>query len=245
MRFIPTSSHPTVVLWCVNLRHDADLVSRSRSLLTPHECARANAFGFQELRDNFVLCRGALRVLLSRFGCGAAADLRFTAGFHGKPELAAATERRVEFNLSHSGGMLACAFARQRELGVDIERHRPIDDYADIARRFFSAPEVEDLMSIEESGRQTAFYDCWVRKEAVIKALGGGLSVPLDSFRVSLAPADAGALLDVRDRPDEARSWTLAAFSPAPHFSGAVACRDPHVRLEVHSADIVDVFAQS
>jgi len=235
----------TVVLWCVSLRHDADLVSHSRSLLTPHECARADAFGFQELRDNFVLCRGALRVLLSRFGCGAAVDLRFTAGSHGKPELAAAAERRVEFNMSHSGGMLACAFARKRELGVDIERHRPIDDYAEIARRFFFAPEVEDLMRVEESGRQAAFYDCWVRKEAFIKALGGGLSVPLDSFRVSLAPGNAAALLDVRDRPEEARSWTLAAFTPAPHFSGAVACRDPHVRLEFHSADIVDVFAQS
>src|SRR6516162_8389969 len=169
---------PTVVLWCVSLRHDADLVSHSRSLLTPPECARADAFGFQELRDNFVLCRGALRVLLSRFGCGAAADLRFTAGSHGKPELAGAAERRVEFNVSHSGGMLACAFANKRELGVDIERHRPIDDYAEVARRFFSAPEVEDLMSVEESGRQAAFYDCWVRKEAFIKALGGGLSVP-------------------------------------------------------------------
>ena len=236
---------PTVVVWCVNLRHDADLVSRSRSLLTPHECARADAFGFQELRDTFVLCRGALRVLLSRLGCGAAADLRFTAGFNGKPELAAAAERRVEFNLSHSGGMLACAFAHTRELGVDIERHRPIDDFADIARRFFSPPEVEDLMSIEESGRQAAFYDCWVRKEAFIKALGGGLSVPLDSFRVSLAPADTAALLDVRDCPVEAQSWTLAAFSPAPHFSGAVACRHPHVSLDFHSADIVDVFAQS
>jgi 4'-phosphopantetheinyl transferase len=139
--------------------------------------------------------------------------------------------------------MLACALTRDYPIGVDVEHHRPIADLAQIAQRFFSREEVGDLMRVPEPARSAAFYDCWSRKEAFIKALGGGLSIPLDSFRVSLEPGRA-ALLEVRDAPGEAAAWTIRAFDPAAEFSGALAIRDRAPEVEVRHATAADILAE-
>ena len=234
-----------VEVWCVRLKRNVEVLRRANALLTRDERRRAEAFHFQSLQDDFTLCRAALRELLSRLGCGAAEDLRFTFGTHGKPVLEGTVRSHVDFNISHSAGLLACAFTRDRDLGVDIERHRPLKDYQDIANRFFSPAEVAELLSLDPALREAAFYDCWVRKEAFVKALGGGLSIPLDSFRVSFAPGRPAALLDMRDHRDEARAWTIEAFAPGVGFSGAIACRDRDVSVRVHHVEIADVFAHA
>jgi 4'-phosphopantetheinyl transferase len=232
-----------VHVWCVKLRGNRELVARARSLLTADERSRADGFRFRELRDDFALSRGSLRVLLSGLGFGTPADLRFTYGPQGKPALDPSSS--VRFNLSHSEGIFACAFARERDVGIDIEYQRPIADCEGIARRFFSPAEQSELMSINEPQRTVAFYNCWVRKEAFVKALGGGLSIPLDCFRVSVAPGHGAALLSVRNRPEEARAWTMFAFSPAPGFSGAIAFRDKRRRIRIHHADAGDIFVDA
>jgi 4'-phosphopantetheinyl transferase len=186
--------------------------------------------------------RGLLRVLLSRLECAAPADFSFKYGPHGKPALDRDLSWSLGFNVSHSGGILACAFARGAEVGIDIEFQRSGVEYERIAQRFFSPAEHRELMSVDEAMRGVAFYDCWVRKEAFVKALGGGFSIPLDSFQVSLAPGHAAALLHVRDTPGEERAWTIHAFSPAPRFSGAVALRDRRKRVRVHRSDAREIF---
>ena len=233
---------PTVDVWCITLDCEPPLIARARALLSADERARADAFHFQRLHDDFVAARATLRVLLSRTVGAAAGELRFAYGPQGKPALAGTAAASVQFNASHSGGLFACALASDRAIGVDVEQHRALPDLEPIARRFFSPAECRDLLAVPESTRTAAFYDCWSRKESFIKALGGGLSIALDSFRVSLSPERA-ALLEVRNDADEARAWTIRSFLPAAGFSGALAIRAPTARVQVRHASARGILA--
>jgi 4'-phosphopantetheinyl transferase len=134
---------------------------------------------------------------------------------------------------------------RDREIGVDLEQHRQVLDYERIALRFFSATERRDLMSVPSAIRPSAFFDCWTRKEAFVKAIGGGLSIPLDSFGVSLMPEQPAALLNVAGSAREASEWTIQAFLPAPGFSGAVALRCCRPHVHVRHMDVQEVFVSA
>jgi 4'-phosphopantetheinyl transferase len=147
-------------------------------------------------------------------------ELRY--GPHGKPCV-----EGLRFNLAHSHELALYAFSRGRELGVDLERIRPLRDAAAIAERYFSAEENAVLRSLPEIQRHEAFFRCWTRKEAYLKALGDGLARPLDSFDVTLAPGEPARLLRVQGAPDEAARWSLLHLDPAPGFVGALAAEGP------------------
>jgi 4'-phosphopantetheinyl transferase len=132
----------------------------------------------------------------------------------------------VCFNMSHAGNMAAYAFTIGCELGVDIERIRPVPEMADIAARFFAPEEAADLMKLPESDRPLGFFTCWTRKEAYIKAVGDGLSIPLAGFRVTLRPGDPAQLLSLNDDAQAARDWTLHHLDPAPDYVAALAYLD-------------------
>ena len=237
-----TTAGTDVHVWCVTLRRERDLVARARALLGPDERRRADAFSFEHLGDDFAISRATMRALLSTMVGTPPADLRFSYGPYGKPSLAGDGPGRVEFNASHSGDIFACAVTRDRPLGIDVERSRRLPDYARLAQRFFSAAEYRDLMTLEESLRPAAFYACWSRKEAFIKALGGGLSIPLDSFRVSLTPGRTAALLEVRGEPAEAAAWTIRDFLPDAGYAGAIAIRDRSATVHLHHADAAAIL---
>jgi 4'-phosphopantetheinyl transferase len=130
----------------------------------------------------------------------------------------------LRFNLSHSDELAVYGFAAGRELGVDVEEVRGLQDATDVAARFFSRRENEAYLALEARDRPQGFFNCWTRKEAFIKALGDGLYHPLDRFDVSLAPGEPAKVLRVEDTPGEC-GWTLHSFSPRPGFIGAVAFR--------------------
>lgn len=135
--------------------------------------------------------------------------------------------------MSHSCDVALIAVARDREVGVDVERLRDGVDLEGIARRFFSPTEVSALLALPQHHRQEAFFSCWTRKEAYIKARGSGLSMPLDGFDVSLAPDAPAALLTTRPDPMDATRWSLYSFDPALAYLAALAveraARDPSV----------------
>ena len=234
-----------VHIWCVELKHDRDLVFRARSILAENERTRADEFRFSELQDDFVVSRASLRVLLSVLGFGPPGEVRFRYGLQGKPALDEEVPGSLGFNVLHSQGLMACALVRGLEIGIDIEFHRSIPDLEGIARRFFSPEEHAELVSVVGSQRMAAFYSCWVRKEAFLKALGTGFSGSLDSFRVSVGPGRSAALLHIRDAPGEHLAWAIHELSPAPGFSGAVALRDRRKRIQVHRADVRELFVSA
>ena len=117
------------------------------------------------------------------------------------------------------------------EIGVDVERVRSNFEYEEIAERFFSANEVAILRTIPAEQKLEAFYNCWTRKEAYIKAHGKGLSLPLDSFDVSFAPGEPPILLMTRDEPQESSHWTLVDLQPGPGYVGALAVKGTGCRF--------------
>jgi 4'-phosphopantetheinyl transferase len=190
-------------------------------LLDAGERSRAHRFVFEKGRDAFIASHGWLRTLLGRYLRADPRGIRFVLGERGKPAIPGFP---LHFNLSHSDTMAACAVTRENEVGIDIERIRPMDDIENIARRFFHAEECRKLLALPQPEHALAFFRCWTRKEAYIKAIGDGLFAPLDGFEVTLAPAEPVAFVQIDNRPATAE-WSLFEFDAGPDYAGAVAIR--------------------
>ncbi len=218
-----------VGLWIVRLEASEENFARSLAALSKEETSRAERFHFDRHRRAFVLGRAALRFLLATYLGVEAAAVQFVYGPQGKPALAPAHKNAsssLQFNASNSGDLAAYAFTNGCEIGVDVERYRALPDFEKIARRFFSPEEAAELLELSPAETTSGFFNCWTRKEAFIKAVGGGLSIPLDSFRVTLAPGAAARMVSLGGSNAAARRWTLYDFAPAPEYAGAIAYPD-------------------
>jgi len=174
--------------------------------LDPGERARAARFRFERDRRRFVARRLFLRGILAEHLGVEPAGIRYRTTGNGKPELADAA---LAFSTSHADDLAIVAVVAGGEVGVDIERMRPMRDALDIAGRFFTAREVEHLQSRDGAGRSAAFLRLWTRKEAYVKLLGRGLSMPLDDFEVlGLDGIDRVELDGTADRP-AASLWSV------------------------------------
>lgn len=205
----PLKEHE-VSIWYRNLACPPLELDRLLSLLSTDELERAQRFRFDSNRNEFIVARGTLRLLLGTYLAIAPAELRFTYSQYGRPSLVQHIgSLGLEFNLSHSSGVVLLAFARGRRIGVDVEKVRRDFATNEIAERFFSTAERAALRELPHEHRHEAFFRCWTRKEAFIKALGEGLSRPLDQFDVSLAPGKPAALLATRPDAEEVSRWLL------------------------------------
>jgi 4'-phosphopantetheinyl transferase len=207
-------------------RPEEDIVAFEK-ILSADEKERASRFHFDRHRRRYICGRGILRVLLARYLDIHAVDIGFKYGNQGKPELSGAYQlQNIKFNLAHSNKLAIYAFAPEGEIGVDLEYIRQVKDSMDVAKRFFSANEYLVLSSLPEEEQQQAFFRCWTRKEAFIKALGEGLSYPLDRFDVSLAPGEPASLLEIEGSVVEATKWLLQNVHPGDGYIGALAVKD-------------------
>jgi 4'-phosphopantetheinyl transferase len=196
-----------------------------RELLSPCELQRAHRFVFEQHRQRFIAGRAQLRRILATYLALPPEALMFGYGSSGKPALAGP----LSFNLSHSGDVAALAVALF-DVGIDIECIRPVED--NLAEQVFSAREVTALRSLPQAQWTEAFFACWTRKEAYVKALGDGLRLPLDRFSVSLKPSEPARLLYAAGDPTESSLWEFHHFTLAPDLVGAIAARQRawHVR---------------
>ena len=234
-----TLGRTEVHVWRAALDVEPAIVSRLFELLSADERARAERFHFEIDRRHFIVARAHLRMILSRYINTPPAQVQFRYSEHGKPMLANGNKSRgtIKFNLAHSAGMALFAFTRAGEIGVDLELIRPEITGDDIARRFFSAAEVACLERVPAPARQEAFFDCWTRKEAFVKAKEIGLSLALDQFDVTLAPKEPAALLRTGWDADEASRWSLKAINVGPGYAGTVAVEALHWNLNCYLAD--------
>jgi 4'-phosphopantetheinyl transferase len=219
-------------VWHAWLDQPAVVVEQLHGLLAEDERARAASFHFDRDRGRYVVGRGLLRSLLAAYTGAAPRDLEFRYGEFDKPRLAGTGPR---FNISHSGAIALLVFVEGVEVGIDVELEGGDEFPRDrIAERFFSPAEVAALGALPAPERPRAFLRCWTRKEAFIKARGDGLSLPLDSFDVTLAPGEPAALLRTAWSEDEPSEWWLQDLSDrARSYVAAVALRGPAPRLVI------------
>ncbi|HAV77677.1 MAG TPA: phosphopantetheine-protein transferase [Anaerolineae bacterium] len=210
-----------VDVWRVYLDPTSDSIQLADSTLSEDESHRAAQFRFDKDRHRFIASHFALRDVLSRYLHYVPREIEFIVGEYGKPAIN--SNINIDFNLSHSGDYALIAVARDHKVGVDVERFRDNMEHEKIAHRFFSKREIAELMSLQPELRIRGFYNCWTRKEAYIKAHGLGLSLPLDSFDVSLTPNEPATLRATRPDPQEAPRWTLLSLDIGTNYACAVA----------------------
>lgn len=225
--FVVTLNKSNTTVWLIPLRVTDSELDACRDLLSEEERARAERFVFEWLRRRYTVAHGRMRSILERHTGVPARELNFETTKYGKPFLDPSLN--THFNLSHSGELAVLAVGAS-ELGADVEFIRPLDDFENVATGFFSDQEVAELHRYPVPERLRAFYRCWTRKEAFIKAIGEGLSIPLASFVVSLAEKDAAILKN--SQPEHGAGWTITVLDLGSDYVGAVAMRDPRGGIE-------------
>lgn len=231
-----------VDIWRVFLTVQPDSLQQMESTLSADESQRASRFHFEEDRARYIVAHASLRKILARYLRCKPHDVKFSTNEYGKPFLIysddsakrpcgvsrldkpatkVASTKKIEFNLSHSGAYALMAVTRARKVGIDIEIIRQDFELENLARRYFSPREISEWMALPPEQQTLGFFKCWTRKEAYIKAQGLGLSLPLDSFDVSLG--EPALLRATRHNPSEASLWRMLSLDVHSDYAGAVA----------------------
>jgi 4'-phosphopantetheinyl transferase len=216
-------SESHVHVWRVFLNASQEVRDAVVQVLSEEERMRASRFYFERDRHRWIIARGVLRMILARYLQMEPEKLLFVFNQYGKPALAPFYDSKFEFNLSHSDDIALYALTYGRQVGVDVEYMKEDIEYDELARVSFSPDERAVLRSLSGEAKREAFYNCWTRKEAYIKARGMGLSLPLDLFDVSLRPGEAAGLLASREDPREVNRWSFQNLFPGTDYAGALA----------------------
>ena len=230
----PALEGSVVDVWRSALEPDPARRARLEGLLSPGELERASRFRFDRDAHRYVIARGVLRTLLGRYQGRPPDSIGLEESEHGRPfDPSEVGAGRLDFNVSHSQDRLLVAFTRAGRVGVDIEWMSPLPDMAELVELNFSPAEQATWRSLADDQRERGFFACWTRKEAFVKAVGQGLSHPLQSFDVSLAPGDEARLERIENgRPD---AWTLRALDADPGYAAALAVEAPSAALRLWS----------
>ncbi len=226
------STNKVARIWVVDLIAKESNIESYYDILSDDECIRAKKFKFVNDRNKFIVCRGVLRELSAKLLDKTAQTIAFNYGEFGKPYFAHDTT--LNFNVSHSGDLAVICFLDNPTFGIDIELIKNDFDVLDIATNFFSESEIMALKETPKEIQPLAFYRCWTRKEAFIKAEGSGLSFPLDSFAVSMDSDDTASLLETKWDSREKEAWELYSFIPVQHYRAALAVRGKIKSLQIN-----------
>jgi 4'-phosphopantetheinyl transferase len=223
-----TLSQDEVHVWSASLETSPRDIVHLVKTLDSRELHRAHQFRFVKDQNHFISARGLLRHILSLYVHQDPNLVEFCYNANGKPEIrhdSRTGKQGVRFNYSHSDVLAVYAFARHREVGIDVERIRPQVSEESIPEHFFCRSETAALRSLPASQRAEAFLQCWTRKEAYIKARGEGFRIPLDSFEVFPDPGWPVVITD-----NECAKWSLQSFVPTPGYAAALAAEGEYWR---------------
>ena len=229
----PNLGRSDVHVWSASLDLPESQLKSLQDTLARDELSRAGRYLFQKDKDHFIAARGRLREILGRYLNATPQTLRFCYGPHGKPALAANSGKQtLHFNVSHAQGMALYAITLEREIGIDLEKIRPGLMDEKVAECSFSPRELSQLHNLPENLQQQAFFTCWTRKEAYLKARGEGLHVELDSFDVSVTPGEPAALLRSSAGPEEVSRWSIYDLDPGAGYVAALAVEGHDMQIK-------------
>ena len=222
--FRETLADGGIHIWRAGLDRSPETVSILLSRLPACERERALRFRFPLHRGRFVLARSILRRILNFYLGTDPGEIHLSVNRYGKPRLDPKQHRsELRFNLSHSHGLALYIVSEGREVGIDVEYPDRSRTPEKIARRFFSPAEADIIESLPEKLRRSAFFSCWTRKEAFVKAMGAGLSVPLGDFTVTVRPEDPPKVLCTAWDDTGPSKWTLMDIDPGGGYAAAAA----------------------
>jgi 4'-phosphopantetheinyl transferase len=228
LQVYPRLQEDQVALWCATLNQPDNVVGQLCTLLTSEELARAERFRRLEHQRCAIVARGVLRAILGGYLAMAPRNIALSCDSYGKPGLASPDGLEpFQFNLSHSGSLVLYAFALDRLVGIDVEQISPVPDMDTLARRNFSEREYAEFQQLAPACKLEAFFQTWTRKEAYVKALGKGLSEPLDGFAVTLGPVRPARLDWVAGDPGAPQRWMMHDLPIGPGYAAAVVGQAP------------------
>ncbi len=219
-------------IWQISLIQSRDTIETLANHLDENERAKAEKFRFETDRLNYVISHGARREILAKYLKCVPNAIKFKKNYYGKPFLRE-NKKKIYFNLSHSHEIALLAVAKKRRIGVDIEAIRTNFDVINIAEQFFSTPEIEILQSIPGNLRTKAFFDCWTRKEAFIKAVGRGLSYPLKEFSVAFSPFERAQLISLENIYIKPENWRIIELNIADNYAAAAAMESKKTKTKL------------
>lgn len=211
-----------VHLWRAWLDVPSHGIETMQVTISKAETERAEKFHFRGDRNRFIAAHSYLRQILARYLDMEPDEIRYTYNEHGKPELDPGFHQ-LRFNLSHSKSVGLIAVTMKSRIGVDVELIKDNEDITQIAQRFFSPGEIEQLLNQPDSQRDEAFFRCWTRKEAYLKALGVGMLIPLNQFEVDFVPGVPPRIKHTGGNEGEAARWSLYHIDPQEKYIGALA----------------------
>ena len=230
----PRLTESQVHVWRASLDVSSEVLRSLEESLTDDERTRANHFSFERLRRRFVARRGLLRELLASYVQAEPRELRFAYGNQDKPRLVGEPAwEAMSFNVTHSQGWALYAVTLSRDIGIDLERIRPEVEALEIADRYFTQSEAEAITRAPVGGRSILFFKYWTCKEAWIKAMGGGLSIPLDGFQIVFGPEECTARVVDLKQPDGDSPWFVHQLMVGSEHAAAVAVDDPGLEFQL------------
>ncbi len=213
-----------VHVWMASLETSNSVIQNLECVLSKDEVTQANRFHFEKDRRHWVVAHGILSILLSCYSHSDPSQLRFGSNAYGKPFLAfPSLTPLLHFNLSHSADLALYAFSYARQVGIDVEYKRADIDYNSLAKVSFSPNEQALLNSLTDNLKRDAFFNCWTRKEAYVKAKGKGFTIPTNQFDVNFLPGEPAALLQSREDPRDITRWSIQELTPGNDYAGALA----------------------
>jgi 4'-phosphopantetheinyl transferase len=218
-------------VWCADLNKSANEIIELHAVLSEDEKQRAARFHFDKDRNHFVVARGILRQLLSRYIDVEPQKIIFSYSEHGKPFVD--QQYNLQFNVSHSHGIALYAFTREPSVGIDIEYKDRQCDIDSIVERYFSSNEVHIIKNLTGTEKVQAFFNGWARKEAFLKALGQGLSYPLANVEVTLIPDKPARFVALHDEQLNINDWCLHALELVPNYAAALVVKGNLQKVEV------------
>lgn len=221
-----------VHLWIIRLSQIGPEIAELSDFLNPDEKQKAARFFRNGDQRRFIVAHGVLRQLLGGYLSAAPEALNFTVNDFGKPALVRKPgDHLLSFNLAHSGDVILYGVANGQQVGVDVEAIRDDLRVMELAEGQFSAHELAVLQATPPDERVTAFFRCWTRKEAYLKARGEGLGFPLNQFSVTFGPNEAPAVHWASDDPLVTERWSMFDLVPAPGYAGAVVMGAKRARI--------------
>lgn len=234
-------------LWLVSLVQPQQEIAKFWQTLNAEERQRADRLVMKQHRERFITAHGVLRQLLANYLSYPAHEIKFVSGPFGKIAIdpLIITNNGIKFNLSHANEYAMFAFLSDRDLGVDIEYMRVNLEVEEIAQRFFSPTESVALMSLPKEERTQAFFNCWTRKEAFIKAIGRGLYYPLHEFDVDVKTiGETKVDLNIRDQELQDKTWSLFSLETIAGYAAALVVEGELEQGKILKFNFANIYQQ-